>query len=114
MAIDVPSSTEKIDNDFINGTINNTEIYIIGNNAVLGLNSSINNSNNWTEINVQMKPSARQGHAMATIWGTDKVLLYGGVKQFPEFNDTWVYDYSENKWTEMNPPTNPGKCPFTP
>ena len=99
IASDVPTSTEKIDNDFVNGTFNNTEIYIHGNNTVLRLNSSISKSNNWIEKKLSIKPVKRHAHAMATIWGTDKVLLYGGANfalGFTLYKDTWIYDYSEN------------------
>jgi hypothetical protein len=112
IASDVPTSTEKIDNDFINGTFSNTEIYIHGNNTVLRLNTSISKSNNWIEKKLNIKPVARHFHAMATIWGTDKVLLYGGANftgGFTIYDDTWIYDHSENNWTEMNPPGNPGQ-----
>jgi hypothetical protein len=111
----VPSSTENIDNDFLNGTFNNTEIYIIENDAVLRLNSLISKSNNWIEKKVQIKPDERYSHAMATIWGTDKVLLYGGANftgGFKIYNDTWIYDYCENNWTEMSPSGIPGEIYF--
>ena len=115
LAIEVPSSTEKIDNDFSNGTFNNTEIYIMGNDAVLRINSSISESNNWIEKKLHIKPVERFAHAMATIWGTDKVLLYGGANftlPFTHYDDTWIYDYSENTWKELEPLGNPPETSF--
>jgi parallel beta-helix repeat protein len=48
-------------------------------------------------------PSARENHAMATIWGTDKVILYGGIDGSSKLlDDTWVYDVSDKSWTKMN------------
>jgi hypothetical protein len=44
-----------------------------------------------------LKPTPRTYSRMATIYGTDKVMLYGGNKT----NETWVYDLSDNNWAEM-------------
>jgi hypothetical protein len=59
--------------------------------------------NNWTQK--ASGPPARRVHAIATIWGIDKILLTGGESGAPywiDYNDTWIYDYSDNKWTEIN------------
>jgi hypothetical protein len=59
--------------------------------------------NNWTQK--ASGPPARRTHTIATIWGTDKILLTGGVSGPPLwnfYNDTWLYDYSDDKWTEIN------------
>ncbi len=65
----------------------------------------------WTDKNPSgSKPNARESHAMATIWGTDKVVLFGGRNSTNFFDDTWVYDFSANSWTKMNPsPPKPSK-----
>ena len=40
--------------------------------------------------------------------GDDKVLLFGGVDGFFSlFDDTWVYDLSDNAWTQKSPTTKP-------
>jgi hypothetical protein len=41
---------------------------------------------------------------MAPIYGTDKVLLFGG---YINLDDTWVYDLSDNNWTFKSPKTKP-------
>ncbi|MCK5559790.1 MAG: hypothetical protein KAJ51_04330, partial [Thermoplasmata archaeon] len=48
-------------------------------------------------------PHGRVDHAMAAIYGTDKVLLFGGVRDVYNkyFNDTWIYDFSDDNWTRM-------------
>lgn len=65
--------------------------------------------NNWINKNPQgLKPSGRAGHAMASIHGTDKVLLFGGYPGGSSYDDkTWVYDLSENKWTLKTPQNTP-------
>ncbi|WP_455393144.1 Kelch repeat-containing protein [[Eubacterium] cellulosolvens] len=62
-------------------------------------------TNNWINKTTFPSPSAREGHGMAAIHGTDKVLLFGGY--YPDLSDTWIYDYSENSWTQKVPSTNP-------
>jgi hypothetical protein len=50
-------------------------------------------------------PLARFGHALAYI-GDDKILCYGGNGGYPGpyANDTWLYDLSDNIWSNLNPP----------
>jgi hypothetical protein len=38
---------------------------------------------------------------MATIPGTDRILLFGGENKFKLFNDTWMFDLSDNNWTQL-------------
>ena len=69
----------------------------------------------WTKMTPQFKDkigntisviTARIKHAIAPIYTTDKVLLFGGDDG--SLNDeTWVYDLSENIWTKMNPSSKP-------
>ena len=60
------------------------------------------NTKEWTNMNPQgNKPSARETHAMAPIWGDDKVVVFGGW-DVARLGDTWVYDLSENTWTNKN------------
>jgi hypothetical protein len=39
--------------------------------------------------------------------GEDKIVLQGGIRNSVTMNDTWVYDLSDNTWTEMTPATAP-------
>ena len=46
-------------------------------------------------------PSARCGAAMAALGG-DEVLLFGGDDgSGGYYNDTWIYDFSDNTWTQV-------------
>jgi len=60
--------------------------------------------NSWTEMVLTYKPKARWLHAMAPIWGTDKVVMFGGgiELEYGHFNDTWVYNLGNNTWKEFN------------
>ena len=52
-------------------------------------------------------PSARSGHAMAYLGG-DQVLLFGGSPDYVNvLGDTWVYDLSDESWSNTEPATGP-------
>lgn len=61
----------------------------------------------WTELDPITRPSIRHWYAMASIGG-DRVLMFGGNDPDPGLkNDTWVFDLSENTWTEQSSSSNP-------
>ncbi len=94
------------DVDFENGTFNNTTIVDSSENAKLSINLS--DIKEWTREMPTTKPSTRYGHAMATVYGTHKVVLFGGTDGISNFyNDTWVFDLDTNTWTEKFPINNP-------
>jgi hypothetical protein len=66
-------------------------------------------TNTWEEKIQDIKPTSRERHSMACVHGTDKVVLYGGRDKSNNYlGDTWIYDLSDNKWTQKYPITNPG------
>jgi len=69
---------------------------------VLYLTAKLMAADDWTQKNPSTKPSARNIHTMAYI-GNGKVLLYGGLTESGKNGETWIYDLSENTWTQMNP-----------
>jgi hypothetical protein len=96
--------TQTTDIDFQNGTLNNLTINGIGPDAKLMLKQSTM----WFDKTPINSPEKRLMHAMASISTTDKILLFGGNKHYGSFNDTWVFDISENRWYEKHPITSPG------
>ncbi|WP_455391976.1 Kelch repeat-containing protein, partial [[Eubacterium] cellulosolvens] len=68
-------------------------------------------TNTWTNKRPKYNPGYRQYYVMAPIYGTDKVVLFGGIElqTFMEnvYNDTWIYDLSENNWTNKKPANHP-------
>jgi hypothetical protein len=59
-------------------------------------------TNSWTEKIYLNSPDKRVSHAMATIWGMDKALLFGGYNKTDFiFNDTWIYDVGIDKWEKL-------------
>lgn len=63
--------------------------------------------NNWEKKDPDLRPSARNHPAMASIYGTDEILLFGGSIYPDDLNDTWVYDVGENKWINQSPEISP-------
>ena len=62
----------------------------------------------WTDkspsVPISNYPSIRQAPNMASIHGTDKVLMFGGYTTYYNYyGDTWVYDLSDNTWTKKTP-----------
>ena len=63
--------------------------------------------NTWTNQSPTVAPSARLYHAMAHLGG-DQVLLFGGWDDGLNYDgETWVYDLSDNTWTNQAPTTGP-------
>ncbi|UCH89792.1 MAG: hypothetical protein JSV49_03865 [Thermoplasmata archaeon] len=90
--------------DFINGSFDNLSINGSGLETELRLE---NCAIEWRKIDIPNSPPSRYLHDMATVWGTDKVVLFGGF--YPHANDTWIFDGKNKKWTRKWPikhPTN--------
>jgi hypothetical protein len=86
--------------DFLQGTFDNAALYGSGPSAQIGL--KLNNTGRWVLKSPPSQPDGRRGHVISSIYGTDKVLLFGGYDG-NYFNDTWVYDLSDDEWTNMEP-----------
>jgi hypothetical protein len=86
--------------DFLLGTMVGLNISGSGPDAILQL--GVNESGKWTLMSPNLRPDSRRGHMVTTIYGTDKVLLFGGYNG-AYYNDTWVYDVSDDTWTDMVP-----------
>jgi len=65
-------------------------------------------ANTWTNQAPATSPSARYGHAMASLGG-DQVLLFGGWDVSELNGETWGYDLSANTWTSQVPATSPSE-----
>ena len=63
--------------------------------------------NTWTQLNPASAPTARGEPGLAYLGG-DQVLLFGGkVTSGAENDETWLYDLSENTWTQKSPSSKP-------
>ncbi|TKJ42215.1 hypothetical protein CEE37_00635 [candidate division LCP-89 bacterium B3_LCP] len=60
-------------------------------------------ADDWTQVfPPEPLPIERWGHAMAYI-GEDQVLMFSGEISGAYNNETWLYDLSDNTWTNMDP-----------
>jgi hypothetical protein len=99
------------DKDFYNGTFENITMVGIGDDTELRI---IQNHHSWTKRTHTSGPSFRRYCPLATIYGTDKIMLFGGYGDYipPTHTsrmryDTWVYDQSDNNWSDKSPVSFP-------
>jgi hypothetical protein len=98
--------TQTSDTDFNSGNFKNVELVGSGSDAGIMLQTE----RGWVKKETDNSPFPRNEHEMAAINGTDKILLFGGYNgTHGEFSDTWIYDFSENTWIEINTTTKPDK-----
>ncbi len=64
-------------------------------------------SDTWAQLNPSTKPTGRYKHAMAFDSYNNIVVMFGGQDNTGILGDTWVYNYTTNTWTNMNPGTSP-------
>lgn len=65
-------------------------------------------TNQWTEVFPIDSPSVRQSFAMYYDVNAQKVILFGGYRDIsPHHGDTWVFNYTDSSWTELNPSSHP-------
>ncbi len=55
----------------------------------------------WYNMTPSISPSSRYGHAMASIYNDDKMVLFGGWNDSVTFGDTWIYDVSDTRWSQI-------------
>jgi hypothetical protein len=69
-------------------------------------------SNTWTKKTQPSSPSDRIGHAAANVFGTDKIVFFGGKEVNPNtrYNETWIFDLSANSWLKKEPENSPYNC----
>ncbi len=59
--------------------------------------------NEWIEMNPSSGPSARWSFGLEFDSPNGVCVLFGGQDGSQEFDDTWLYNYVANTWTEVNP-----------
>lgn len=60
--------------------------------------------NTWAKLNPKgALPPARSAASLAHDPTTGHLILFGGFSRSADFNDTWVYDFFANAWTELTP-----------
>jgi len=63
---------------------------------------------NWSKVEPAIRPPAMAAHpAMAYDAESDRIVLFGGSRVGGPSDETWVYDFNTNTWTEMTPVASP-------
>jgi len=65
-------------------------------------------TNMWKNLQSLSPPHARSQHAMVYDESKGNVILFGGRSNPDRYAETWAYNTSTNKWTNLNPYANPG------
>ena len=91
----------------LTGSTNPDTITMAGNMTVTATFTEIPVEGNWTQQSPDPHPLEKAYHRMAYV-GDDQAVLFGGRDgSYTNYNETWVYDFSENTWTQKNPSTKP-------
>ena len=67
-------------------------------------------NNTWKELNITNKPDTRYWHGMVYDPNSNKIVVFGGYHVgAPEasLEDMWIFDPTNNQWTEVLPETHP-------
>lgn len=66
------------------------------------------NTNTWANMSPSVMPSGRVEASFAYDIESDHIILFGGYQDGGVYSaETWVYNYNNNTWTNMNPTTHP-------
>ncbi|MHA2323142.1 MAG: Kelch repeat-containing protein [Candidatus Thorarchaeota archaeon] len=79
---------------------------------ILGVQSDVwaydYNTDTWEELSPANHPVARKAHAMTYDNESDKIVLFGGTDDLDDaLGDTWLFDYNNESWTQVNPIMSP-------
>ena len=67
-------------------------------------------NNTWLEKSISSRPDTRYWHGMVYDSNNQKVIVFGGRNTGAPgeaLEDTWIFDPSNNEWTEVVPANNP-------
>jgi len=109
--------TEKFPTDSLSGRSGHAMAYIGGDQVLLfgGDDGALDDEtwtydlgeNSWTRMMPATSPTPRRNHDLAWLEG-DQVLLFGGYDDVgPLDGETWMYDLSQNTWTQLAPAVSP-------
>jgi N-acetylneuraminic acid mutarotase len=67
------------------------------------------NTDTWIDLQANGTPSGLLGARIVYDTKADRMVLFGGMdlNTFSFYNETWVYDFNTNTWTNMHPTTSP-------
>ncbi|MHA1418578.1 MAG: Kelch repeat-containing protein [Candidatus Heimdallarchaeaceae archaeon] len=66
------------------------------------------NNNSWTKMNPESVPYQKTSSKMVYDSESEKLINFGGTHAEDYSSDqTWIYDYLEDSWTNIDPPEGP-------
>jgi hypothetical protein len=66
--------------------------------------------NKWTNKTPNNSPSPRGDYSIVYDSRVDRTILFGGIDQDQSWlNDTWIYDFANNTWTNVTPIHSPSE-----
>ncbi|MHA2143215.1 MAG: Kelch repeat-containing protein [Candidatus Thorarchaeota archaeon] len=66
------------------------------------------NTDTWEELSPASSPPARYLHSISYDNESDRVVLFGGNNRgSTDFDDTWIYDYNSDTWTQSSSDPHP-------
>ena len=66
-------------------------------------------NNTWTNMSPPDAPSIRAYSSMTYSAVTGELVLFGGLCDFNYSGDTWTYNLTTNRWTNVTPALSPGR-----
>jgi N-acetylneuraminic acid mutarotase len=64
-------------------------------------------NNSWLKLGSQTAPSPRGDFSITFDNGNNSGFLFGGTDSYGRYNDTWLYNASNNSWIKKNPKISP-------
>ncbi|TFH03760.1 MAG: hypothetical protein E4H14_16125 [Candidatus Thorarchaeota archaeon] len=65
------------------------------------------NTDRWVELSPIIHPSSRYAGMMTYDNESNKTVLFGGYPSASSKDNTWLFDYGYNNWTQANPNPHP-------
>ncbi|MHA2081939.1 MAG: Kelch repeat-containing protein [Candidatus Thorarchaeota archaeon] len=69
------------------------------------------NTDTYTKLAPSTKPPGRAEAPLVYDSNRDRIVVFGGMHDLStleSLNDTWIFDYNTNNWTELFPASTPG------
>jgi N-acetylneuraminic acid mutarotase len=109
LAVPIPNQDANAGSAWIDGLTdhaNGTKVNVHSGPEGLTLDyAGLPKSNSWSPMSSQ--PSTRSGQAIVYDAAHAEMVLFGGNAGGLPLGDTWAYNFTTNRWTNMSPPVSP-------
>jgi len=98
-ALSVWKSPEDTDFNDVGYNLTNCAI----NNNIIDAYITLKIAGDWIQINTSSGPKGRAGSQLSPIGNNDSILMFGGDDGETYINDTWVFNPSNDSWSQRHP-----------